>query len=86
MVFGVRSIRMFLKFLLDPYYEPLPWFMIHNKLIILWLLVTIDTHIYVIIYNINGVWHKIFPLCRSLYVIVAMYWVLRHVFGVKCSH
>ena len=27
MVFGVRSIRVFSKFLLDPYYEPLPWFM-----------------------------------------------------------
>ena len=29
MVFGVRSIRVFSKFLLDPYYEPLPWFMIY---------------------------------------------------------
>ena len=28
MVFGVRSIRVFSKFSLDPYYEPLPWFMI----------------------------------------------------------
>ena len=28
MVFGVHSIRVFSKFLLDPYYEPLPWFMI----------------------------------------------------------
>ena len=28
MVFGVRSIRVFSKFLLDSYYEPLPWFMI----------------------------------------------------------
>ena len=26
--FGVRSIRVFSKFSLDPYYEPLPWFMI----------------------------------------------------------
>ena len=26
--FGVRSIRVFLKFALDPYYEPLLWFMI----------------------------------------------------------
>ena len=30
MVFGVRSIRVFSKFSLDPYYEPLPWFMIHS--------------------------------------------------------
>ena len=28
MVFGVRSIRVFSNFLLDPYYEPLLWFMI----------------------------------------------------------
>ena len=28
MVFGVRSIRMSSKFSLDPYYEPLSWFMI----------------------------------------------------------
>ena len=28
MVFGVRSIRVFTHFSLDPYYEPLPWFMI----------------------------------------------------------
>ena len=28
MVFGVRSIRVFSQFSLDPYYEPLPWFMI----------------------------------------------------------
>ena len=28
MVFGVRSIRGFPQFSLDPYYEPLPWFMI----------------------------------------------------------
>ena len=28
MVFGVRSIRVFTQFSLDPYYEPLPWFMI----------------------------------------------------------
>ena len=28
MVLGVRSIRVFSQFLLDPYYEPLPWFMI----------------------------------------------------------
>ena len=28
MVFGVRSIRVFSKFSLDPYYEPLLWFMI----------------------------------------------------------
>ena len=28
MVFGVRSIRVFSNFSLDPYYEPLPWFMI----------------------------------------------------------
>ena len=28
MVFGVRSIRVFSKFSLDPYYELLPWFMI----------------------------------------------------------
>ena len=27
-VFGVRSIRVFSKFSLDPYYEPLLWFMI----------------------------------------------------------
>ena len=30
MVFGVRSIRVFSKFLLDPYYEPLPRFMIYQ--------------------------------------------------------
>ena len=29
MVFGVRSIRVFSQFLLDPYYELLLWFMIH---------------------------------------------------------
>ena len=29
MVFGVRSIRVFSKFLLDPYHEPLLWFMIY---------------------------------------------------------
>ena len=29
MVFVVRSIRVFPQFLLDPYYEPLPWFMIY---------------------------------------------------------
>ena len=28
MVFGVFSIRVFTHFLLDPCYEPLPWFMI----------------------------------------------------------
>ena len=28
MVFGVCSIRVYLQFLLDPYYEPLLWFMI----------------------------------------------------------
>ena len=28
MIFGVRSIRVFSQFLLDPYYEPLLWFMI----------------------------------------------------------
>ena len=28
MVFGVRSNRVFHNFLLDPYYEPLLWFMI----------------------------------------------------------
>ena len=34
MVIGVRSIRVFSQVLLDPYYEPLPWFMIytHNSL------------------------------------------------------
>ena len=26
-VFSVRSIRVFSQVLLDPYYEPLPWFM-----------------------------------------------------------
>ena len=30
MVFGVRSIKVLSKFLLDPYYKPLPWFMIQN--------------------------------------------------------
>ena len=29
--FGVRFIRVFSKFLLDPYYESLPWFMISFK-------------------------------------------------------
>ena len=28
MVFGVRSIGVFSQFSLDPYYEPLSWFMI----------------------------------------------------------
>ena len=31
MVFVVRSISVFSKFSLDPYYEPLPWFMIGHK-------------------------------------------------------
>ena len=32
MVFGVRSIRVFSNFLLDPYYELLLWFMIKTLL------------------------------------------------------
>ena len=33
MVYGVHSIRVFSQFSLDPYYEPLPWFMMRNTVI-----------------------------------------------------
>ena len=38
MVFGVRSIRVFSKFLLDPYYEPLLWFMINYVIFVKFIL------------------------------------------------
>ena len=38
MVFGVRSIRVFSKFSLDPYYEALPWFMIIYILYIIYII------------------------------------------------
>ena len=39
MVFGVRSIRVFSKFLLDPYYKQIPWFMILMKFLMKSLIV-----------------------------------------------
>ena len=45
MVFGVRSIRVFSKFSLDPYYEPLPWFMIQLEVRVKWqIYLSRDSH------------------------------------------
>ena len=51
---------------------------IHNKLVIIimyydfllpWIPIQFS---YAMIYNMNGVWCKIFPLCKSLYVVVCI--------------
>ena len=61
MVFVVRSIRVFSQFSLDPYYEPLPWFMIYTYTYI---------YIYIYIYIYTYVYSEYCNNCYDCYSVV----------------